>query len=66
MKMQAVRSSTIDVVGYDELTHKMRVCFRCERPKEFCHVPEDIFYGFVNARSKNRYYKRHILNQFPC
>ena len=67
MKMQAVRSSKIDVVGYDEQTHKMRVSFRHdEKPKEFCHVPEQVFNAFVNARSKNRYYKRNIEDAFPC
>lgn len=67
MKMQAVRSSTIDVVGYDEETHKMRVSFRDDqKPKEFCHVPEHIFNAFMNARSKNRFYKRNIQDTFPC
>jgi len=67
MKMQAVRSSTIDVVGYDEQTHTMRVSFRNdEKPQEFCHVPENIFNAFLHARSKNRFYKRNIRDVFPC
>ena len=66
MKMQAVRSSTIDVVGYDEQSHKMRVSFRHDKPKEFCHVPEQTFNAFINARSKNRFYRRHIQDAFPC
>lgn len=66
MKMQAVKSSTIAVVGYDELTHKLRVSFRNDKPKDFCHVPEQTFQAFLNARSKNRFYKRHILACFPC
>lgn len=66
MKMLAVRSSTIDVVGYDEQTHKMRVAFRDQQAKEFCHVPEQTFNAFINARSKNRFYKRHIQDAYPC
>lgn len=66
MKMQAVRSSKIELIGYDENTHKMRVGFREEKPKDFCHVPEDIFTAFLKARSKNRFYKRHIQDCFPC
>ena len=66
MIMQEVKSSLIDVVGYDEQTHKMRVSFKDEKPKEFCHVPEQIFHAFINARSKNRFYKRHIQDYFPC
>lgn len=66
MKMQAVRSSTIDVVAYDEKTHRMRVSFRHDEPKDFCHVPEELFNSFLNARSKNRFYKRHFRDAFPC
>jgi len=64
--MQPVRSSKINLIGYDERTHKMRVAFRQNKPAEFCYVPEDGFSAFLNARSKNRFYKRHIQNQFPC
>jgi len=66
MKMQAVRSSQIDVIGYDEQKHTMRVSFKQEKPRDFCHVPEQIFAAFINARSKNRFYKRHIEDSFPC
>lgn len=66
MKIQPVKSSTIDVVGYDENTHKLRVSFRNDKPQEFCHVPEQTFEAFINARSKNRFFKRHIQNAFPC
>ncbi len=66
MKMHPVKSSTIDVVGYDEHTHKLRVAFKHDRPADFCHVPEQIFQAFINARSKERFFKRHILGAFPC
>ena len=66
MQVQTVKSNTIDVVGYDEKTHKLRVSFRQDKPKEFCHVPEQIFQAFLNSRSKNRFYKRHIQDCFPC
>lgn len=66
MKMHPVKSSTIDIVGYDEQTHKMRIAFRDHQAKEFCHVPEQTFEAFINARSKNRFYKRHIQDVYPC
>ena len=66
MQMQPVKSSTIDVIGYDEQTHKLRVSFRKEKSQDFCHVPEHVFTAFINARSKNRFYKRHIQDYFPC
>jgi len=64
--MQPVRSSEINLIGYDEITHKMRVSFRQNNIAEFCYVPKDVFSAFLNARSKNRFYKRHIQNSFPC
>ncbi|MFW5444450.1 MAG: KTSC domain-containing protein [Methylococcaceae bacterium] len=66
MKMQPVKSSKINLIGYDKLTHKMRVSFRKDKPIDFCYVPEDIFSAFLHSRSKNRFYKRHIENVFQC
>lgn len=66
MKVLPVKSCTIDIVGYDEHTHRLRVSFRHDKPQAFCHVPEQTFKAFINARSKNRFFKRHIQNAFPC
>lgn len=66
MKMRPVKSSKINLIGYDEQTHKMRVSFRQNTPIDYCYVPEGVFSAFLNSRSKNRFYKRHIQNQFPC
>ena len=66
MKMLPVKSSKINVIGYDEETRKLRVAFREDKPREFCHVPKDVFSAFLKARSKNRFYKRHIEDCFPC
>lgn len=65
MYMLPVKSSKIDVIGYDEDTHKMRVSFRTEKPRDFSHVPKDVFTAFLNARSKSRFYKRHIIDCYP-
>ncbi|WP_150047105.1 MULTISPECIES: KTSC domain-containing protein [Methylomonas] len=65
MKMHPVKSSKIDVIGYDDATHKMRVSFRGDSSLDFCHVPEAVFNAFLHARSKNRFFKRHILGVFP-
>jgi len=66
MKMHPVESSKIDVICYDEQTHKLRVSFREEKPRDFCHVPKNTFTAFLNARSKNRFFKRNIEDSFPC
>ncbi len=66
MKMQAVKSSKINLIGYDKRTHKMRVSFREKKPVDYCYVPEDVFSTFLNSRSKNRFYKRHIQNDYAC
>lgn len=66
MRMQAIKSSTIDVVGYDQDTHKLRVTFKDQPPQDFCHVPEQLFQQFLNSRSKTRFLRRHLQNAFPC
>lgn len=66
MEMQPVKSDTIATIGYDEQTHMLRVGFKHEKTREFCHVPEQTYKAFINARSKNRFYRRHIQNSFPC
>jgi len=65
MMMQSVKSSLIDVIGYDETTHRLRVCFHHAKPQNFAHVPKDIFLAFLNSRSKNRFYRRHIEGCYP-
>ncbi|WP_256361293.1 KTSC domain-containing protein [Methylomonas koyamae] len=52
MQMQAFKSSTIEVVGYDKDSRKMRVAFKDRPVQEFCHVPEQLFSDFLKARSK--------------
>ncbi|NOR70515.1 MAG: KTSC domain-containing protein [Methylomarinum sp.] len=66
MNMHPVKSSDINMIGYDEQTHKMRVSFRRKKPVDYCYVPEDVFSAFLNARSKNHFYKRHIENDYQC
>lgn len=66
MQMQTVKSSTIEAIGYDEQTHKLRVSFRKYKSCDFCHVPKNVFVSFLNSRSKDRYYKRNIQANFPC
>lgn len=66
MQMHTVKSSTIDSIGYDPHNHLLRIGFRHDKVYDFCHVPEAIFQAFLHARSKNRFFKRHILNAFPC
>ncbi|MBS3963120.1 MAG: KTSC domain-containing protein [Methylomonas sp.] len=65
MQMLSVRSETIDVIGYDAHNHRLRVCFRHAKPQDFCHVPAELFQAFLNARSKSRFFRRHIQDCFP-
>lgn len=62
MDIQPIKSSQIDGIGYDEISHKLRACFRKEKPRDFLHVPKAVFIAFLHARSKNRFYKRHIAD----
>ena len=66
MKMIAVSSSAISAVGYDPATHRMKIRFTHGDAYDFCHVPEAVFRGLLNARSKGRFYNDHIRDRFPC
>ena len=65
MNMYSVKSSLIETIGYDDVMHKLRVCFHNAKPQNFSHVPKEVFLAFLNARSKNRFYKRHIETCYP-
>ncbi len=43
MNMHPVKSSEINMIGYDEQTHKMRVSFRRKKSIDYCYVPNDVF-----------------------
>ena len=62
IEMIPVTSSAIRAIGFDGYT--LRVEFRNGRTYDHSGVPEQVFYGFLNASSKGRYYNDHIRGRF--
>jgi len=66
MDMIGVASSAISAIGYDPATLRMKIRFVQGHTYDFCRVPERVFNGLLNARSKGGYYNDHIRDRYPC
>ncbi len=66
MDMIRVSSSAITAVGYDPSTGRMKIRFTQGHTYDFCRVPEHVFQGLLNARSKGGYYNDHIRDRYQC
>lgn len=66
MEMISVSSSAIAAIGYDPSTKKMRIQFVEGHTYDFCGVPESVYRGLLNARSKGGYYNDYIRDRYQC
>jgi hypothetical protein len=66
MRMISVSSSAISAVGYDQSTMQMQIQFKQGHIYTFCHVPQYVFDGLLNAGSKGTYYDQHIRDRYQC
>jgi KTSC domain len=66
MEMIRVFSSAIFAVGYDRATERMKIHFAQGHTYDFCRVPESVFTGLLDSRSKGRYYNDHIRGRYQC
>lgn len=60
--MIPVSSSAISAIGYDGYT--LRVEFRSGRVYDHEGVSKEVFYAFLNASSKGRFYNDHIKGRY--
>ena len=62
-----VRSTAIEHIGYEPSQDSMTIRFR-DKDKyptyEYPDVPEELVARFTAARSKGKFYHRHIKNQY--
>lgn len=66
MQMIPVSSSAMNAIGYDPQTRMMKIQFEQNETYDFCGVPQHIFDGLRNARSKGTYYNDHIRDRYQC
>jgi hypothetical protein len=60
MDRQAIVSSTIAAVGYDENTGTLEVEFSDGKVYEYQGVPKDVYEAFMNSDSKGRFFAAQI------
>ncbi len=64
MKRQAVSSSSIASVGYDESSNTLEIGFQNGRVYLYLQVPGIEFEGLMAAHSKGRYFNSRIAGRF--
>lgn len=62
--MIAVRSSVIRAIDYDVDTRILFILFNSGLLYKYRSVPERIFNGLLNARSKGTYYNSYVKGRF--
>lgn len=59
-----VRSSTINSVGYDQITKVLEIEFNTGWMYHYSSVPNNIYDGLMNASSKGIYHKENIKYKY--
>lgn len=65
MNRLEVDSSNIDSIGYDEETQTLEIEFRVGI-YQYEDVPQYVYYDFINADSKGRFFHQNIKYEYYC
>jgi len=65
MKLQAVDSSMLVAVGYDEENREMRVIFTTGDTYRYLNVPKSVYLELMTAESKGAYMKTNVIDVYP-
>ena len=66
IKMQPVKSSNIEAIGYDDKQCDLFVRFHTGATYVYHGVPVDVFRQLMNSDSKGRYLNRIIKPSYRC
>lgn len=64
--MPIFNSSAVKRAEYNPETRRLTLWFPEGHPYDFCRVPQSIYDGLCNARSKGTYYNDHIRDKYEC
>ncbi|HEX4641342.1 MAG TPA: KTSC domain-containing protein [Chthoniobacterales bacterium] len=64
IKRIPVESSALAAVGYSKKLRALEIEFRNGAIYRYFEVPPDVYDGFVNARSKARFYDDNIRHKY--
>ena len=65
MNMNAVESSTLAAIGYDDGCGILQLEFRSSAVCCYCGVPGSVHEELLAASSKGRYFNKAIRGRFP-
>jgi len=65
MQLDAVESSMLAAIGYDENIQALVVLYNSGRAYQYLEVPPEVFQGLLAARSKGRFMLDHIIDHYP-
>ena len=65
MLVNAVESTTLATIAYDEALELLQLEFRSQAIYQYFSVPVAVYSAFLDAPSKGRYFNRVIRGRFP-
>jgi hypothetical protein len=65
MKLQSVKSSNIESVGYDPASKTMQVKFRSGSTHEYGGISPEVHAAFMGASSHGAHYAAHVRGRYP-
>ena len=64
MERQAVQSSNLQSIGYDEKTQTLEVEFIRGDVYQYTNVPQHVYDELMSAKSLGKYLNQHIARQY--
>jgi hypothetical protein len=65
MQINAVESTTLATIAYDEALELLQLEFRSQAIYQYFGVPVAVYVAFSDAPSKGRYFNQVIRGSFP-
>ena len=66
MKLNAVDSSMLVAVGYDDELREMRVIFKTGDTYSYRNVPQSVYQELLKSESRGAYMKTHVIDVYPA
>ena len=64
MRLRAVQSEMLDLVGYDAKSQVLEVRFNTGDRYRYLDVPPDEYEGLMSAESIGKYMRTHIIDHY--
>ena len=64
MRLQAVQSEMLKLVGYDPVVRILEVVFNTGDRYRYLNVPESEYEGLMSAESIGQYMHKHIIGRY--